>query len=241
MTGVDLLSIFSLLCFVQTIFSANIDGDFWDMQPFYNRIYPNGTSRTHTSSTSESNPISDLILAVPDGAVIGVLPKLGWIIYEGENNEEVDFRLESEFLYRFPRSRTSQVSLERSLSSPTSNDRINESYHQRLHRRRREIRESRLVRDKKLIYKGLGRMFRNFGMDGEICTHRAICEISSSPLLHDGIIGELLNIALIPSHKFGQGGGLEEFRDAENAGREGNDCSTIYSRCPVSIFKTLQL
>ena len=36
-----------------------------------------------------------------------------------------------------------------------------------------------------------------FGMDGKTCLMKTVCEISSSPLLFDGLVGELLNIALM--------------------------------------------
>ena len=30
---------------------------------------------------------ADLALAIPDGAVIGILPKFGWLLYEGHSHE----------------------------------------------------------------------------------------------------------------------------------------------------------
>jgi len=212
---------------------AALERNFWDPQPRYAPVRAAENTTLHERTKRQA----DLALAIPDGAVIGILPKFGWLLYEGHSHEELDFRLETEFLYRFPRSRSSSVGLERSDQHDQGPGNYWESPHI-LERKRREVRDSRIVRDKKMIYRGMANMFRRFGMEGKTCIMKTICEISSSPLLFDGLIGELLNIALIPSHKFGSGPGLEEFRDAEQLGLDGGDCATEFPACPISLFRS---
>ena len=39
-------------------------------------------------------------------------------------------------------------------------------------------------------------LYFRFGFNGHECVLRAICELAESPLLEDGVLGELLNILL---------------------------------------------
>ncbi|XP_037083068.1 uncharacterized protein LOC119103586 [Pollicipes pollicipes] len=223
-----------VLCAALGVASA-LERNFWDPEPGYMPV----RAATNTSRAARARRQADLALAIPDGAVIGILPKFGWLLYEGSSHEELDFRLETEFLYRFPRSRPSQVGLERTDEAHATGN-YWEAPHI-LERKRREVRDSRIVRDKKMIYKGLTSMFRRFGMEGKTCLMKTICEISSSPLLFDGLVGELLNIALIPSHKLGDGPGLDEYRDAEKHGLAGGDCEAAFPACPISMFRSRKL
>ncbi|KAF0314248.1 hypothetical protein FJT64_015300 [Amphibalanus amphitrite] len=213
-----------------------MEKDFWKPEPLYRPV----RAAENITRAARQRRNADLALAIPDGAVIGILPKFGWLLYEGHSHEELDFRLETEFLYRFPRSRASKVGLERADYFGEETGNYWESPHI-LQRKRREVRDNRIIRDKKMIYKGMMNMFRRFGMDGKLCLMKTVCEISSSPLLFDGLVGELLNIALIPSHKLGSGPGLDDYRDAEKLGAEGGDCAAAYSECPVSLFRSRKI
>ncbi|XP_037083299.1 uncharacterized protein LOC119103761, partial [Pollicipes pollicipes] len=171
-------------------------------------------------------------LSIPPGAVVGIIPKFGWLLYEGSDNEELDFTVETEFLYRFPYSSETQV----------GENRYDESYDHGLdtdgwfaiHR------QKRMIRDKAVVYKGLANVFNRLGLEGKACLLKTVCEIAGSPLLYDGLIGELLNIALIPSHTVdGTPDELDEYRQAEQLGSSGRDCRAAFSPCPISLFRQI--
>ncbi|KAF0304879.1 hypothetical protein FJT64_023386 [Amphibalanus amphitrite] len=172
-------------------------------------------------------------LAVPEGSVIGVIPKFGWLLYQGEDDEELDFVVETEFLYRFPGSTESEVGETRS-DGPFYDSGFD--YDAWLAHRR----QKRMVRDKNAVYKSVSGIFSRLGLEGKSCLLKTICEITGSPLLHDGLIGELLNMALIPSHTVdGAPDELDEYREAERLGASGRSCQAAFSQCPVSLFKQM--
>lgn len=49
-------------------------------------------------------------------------------------------------------------------------------------------------RSRAQFYQLLERMFHNFGRNGRECVLRTICEVAESPLKHNGMIGEILDV-----------------------------------------------
>ncbi|CAG0915460.1 unnamed protein product [Notodromas monacha] len=102
-----------------------------------------------------------------------------------------------------------------------------------------------------IMEKMLQRMFCNFssttakrfGLDGKACILRAICEIGDAPLLHDGLLGEVLSMVLRASYNMDTSDThtikklrYKQFLDAEKFGREtGGKCHLAYPTCPVSL------
>ncbi|XP_037073872.1 uncharacterized protein LOC119095085 [Pollicipes pollicipes] len=191
--------------------------------------------------------MTDSAWAIPSGAIISLAPRFGWLLYQGEEEEEeLDLVFESEFLYRFPHEEEEEE--EESHSEPASHERrgwgrspwrptgdiinaIDQPTGFLLHRNKR------MVRDKKMVYSGLENVFSILGLDGRACLLRAICEVSATPLVYDGIVGELLNIALVPRHTNGHHEDLTRYLEAEEHGKLDSDCGAVYPACPVSLFQ----
>ncbi|KAF0313646.1 hypothetical protein FJT64_015780 [Amphibalanus amphitrite] len=191
--------------------------------------------------------LEDLSLAVPRGAILSLAPRFGWLLYQGEDEEEeLDLVFESEFLYRFPEEEEEeehhdrrQLGYHHSPYDALNREVAGETdFVLHSHRSKRMVhhRNKRMVRDKKMIYKGLENVFSIMGLDGRSCLLRAICEVTATPLVYDGVVGELLNMALVPRHTNGHHDDLKVYLEAEEHGLLGNDCSVTYSACPVSLF-----
>ncbi|CAK9833940.1 hypothetical protein ANTRET_LOCUS10548 [Anthophora retusa] len=68
-------------------------------------------------------------------------------------------------------------------------------------------------------------------IDGKGCLMKNICEAASTPLMNEGLIGELLHLLLTPD--YGDTSAMEEeYLEAAKIGRRHENCSTIYSSCP---------
>lgn len=59
---------------------------------------------------------------------------------------------------------------------------------------------------------------------------RAICEVAETPVNHNGIVGEVLQIFFSPGHheKIHQ-----DYRDAKKVGLNRVDCEKMYPDCPM--------
>ncbi|KAK0082241.1 hypothetical protein PV325_010802 [Microctonus aethiopoides] len=89
--------------------------------------------------------------------------------------------------------------------------------------------------EKKLFYQLIEHELQRWGGDGRSCMMRSICEVSSIPLGTDeGLVEELLNVILTPNY-----GNItlpsidENYLNALEAGKRGDDCGIIYSSCPT--------
>lgn len=80
-----------------------------------------------------------------------------------------------------------------------------------------------------LFYNFLEIILNRNGINGKECIFRTICEISFSPLKHNGIFGELLDVVFMP--------GKEklpiDYMHAKEAGIAGADCLSLYSKCQI--------
>ncbi|KAK7870129.1 hypothetical protein R5R35_011103 [Gryllus longicercus] len=70
------------------------------------------------------------------------------------------------------------------------------------------------------------------GLPGRACVQRSICEAAETPLLHEGLLGELLHMMLTPSLGHAPRELLVEYRAAEAAGAAGEDCAQRFADCP---------
>ncbi|KAL7645074.1 UNVERIFIED_CONTAM: hypothetical protein RMT77_003452 [Armadillidium vulgare] len=95
----------------------------------------------------------------------------------------------------------------------------------------------RSLHDRHNLYQIAMGVFDNFGIDGNSCVLRAICESSEYDLLVDGIVTEMA--LLILDFSFHSDDVThEQYIEAQNFGRSGGDggCAQKYSACEFSIF-----
>lgn len=67
------------------------------------------------------------------------------------------------------------------------------------------------------------------GKNGRECLLRTICEVAETPVHHNGLVGELIQIFFTP----GQHENLhQDYRDARKAGLNRVNCEKMFSNCP---------
>ena len=77
------------------------------------------------------------------------------------------------------------------------------------------------------------------GMDGNGCLLRMICEASHTPSHADGLIGDGINMLLLPRQvldtipEYGE----SEYIKAQRIGQKTGDCSRFHHKCPTSFFQ----
>uniref|UniRef100_A0A182XWD6 Uncharacterized protein n=1 Tax=Anopheles stephensi TaxID=30069 RepID=A0A182XWD6_ANOST len=76
-----------------------------------------------------------------------------------------------------------------------------------------------------LLEQGLSR----WGRDGRECLLRAVCEVAETPLKHNGLIGEIIDVIFtpVPSDSLDP-----DYLLAQSHGQQGRDCTELYSSCP---------
>ncbi|XP_038106918.1 uncharacterized protein LOC6031218 [Culex quinquefasciatus] len=85
-------------------------------------------------------------------------------------------------------------------------------------------------RSRAQLYQLMERMFHNFGRKGRECVLRTICEVAESPLKHNGMIGEILDVVFTPYDS----DDIEEvYHQAKLNGASGLDCVETYKDCPL--------
>ncbi|XP_037075839.1 uncharacterized protein LOC119096938 [Pollicipes pollicipes] len=101
-------------------------------------------------------------------------------------------------------------------------------------------RQARQAMDRVAVFSSLRAALSRFGLDGQSCLQRAVCETSGTPDHSDGLLGELVTLVLSPSRGLaGQAPDqLAPLLEAERRGRTlGPDgCSALFPSCPVSLF-----
>lgn len=84
------------------------------------------------------------------------------------------------------------------------------------------------------VYDILRSRLNSFGLDGEACLLRTICEASRYPLHHNGVVGQLLHVLLTPSSSEDEHQKREA--EAEERGKSSeNDCTEYYN-CPIDLL-----
>ena len=76
-------------------------------------------------------------------------------------------------------------------------------------------------------------------MDGNGCLLRVICEASHTPSHNDGLIGDAINMLLLPRQVLNNipEYGESEYINAQRIGLKTGDCSRFHHRCPTSFFQ----
>ncbi|XP_053690999.1 uncharacterized protein LOC128739531 [Sabethes cyaneus] len=109
----------------------------------------------------------------------------------------------------------------------------------------REDQRARAVRraatfTRKKAYRSIEVQLNKMGLNGKRCILRAICEAADVPMhAHNGIVGDLLQILLTPSHSKDEHLPLEFYR-AEQLGRQ-HDCGKYWRHCPKSILDMISV
>uniref|UniRef100_A0A182SYG4 Uncharacterized protein n=1 Tax=Anopheles maculatus TaxID=74869 RepID=A0A182SYG4_9DIPT len=68
-----------------------------------------------------------------------------------------------------------------------------------------------------------------WGRDGRACLLRAVCEVAETPLKHNGLIGEIIDVIFTPAPS----DTLDpDFLLAQSHGQQGRDCTELYTGCP---------
>ncbi|XP_053658757.1 uncharacterized protein LOC128707824 [Anopheles marshallii] len=76
-----------------------------------------------------------------------------------------------------------------------------------------------------LLEQGLSRWGRN----GRVCLLRAVCEVAETPLKHNGLIGEIIDVIFTPAPT----DPLDpDYLLAQSHGLQGRDCIGLYPACP---------
>ncbi|XP_062559649.1 uncharacterized protein LOC134224334 [Armigeres subalbatus] len=79
------------------------------------------------------------------------------------------------------------------------------------------------------FYRVLERMVDNMGRKGKDCLLRTICDLAETPLSHNGMIGELIDLVFTPSATDKL---EEEYLEARKYGLNGVKCSEAFKTCP---------
>uniref|UniRef100_A0A182VYI2 Uncharacterized protein n=1 Tax=Anopheles minimus TaxID=112268 RepID=A0A182VYI2_9DIPT len=67
------------------------------------------------------------------------------------------------------------------------------------------------------------------GERARACLLRTICEVADSPLTHNGMVGEILDVVFTPGDTDDLS---DEYKMARKYGANGVDCARLYSECP---------
>lgn len=83
---------------------------------------------------------------------------------------------------------------------------------------------------RKIAYELIEEIINREGKDGRQCMLRAICEVAETPVNHNGIVGELMQVFFTP----GEFEPLDsDYRMARKAGLHHVDCEKLYPECPM--------
>jgi hypothetical protein len=76
------------------------------------------------------------------------------------------------------------------------------------------------------------------GGNGHDCVLRSICETALTPSHADGLLGELMNLMLLPSYLLEKVPlmGESDYLQAQRRGQYQKDCSFYHEKCPKSFF-----
>ncbi|XP_055633842.1 uncharacterized protein LOC129774170 [Toxorhynchites rutilus septentrionalis] len=80
------------------------------------------------------------------------------------------------------------------------------------------------------LYRILEEMIDSWNSNGRDCLLRMICEVADTPLTHNGLIGEILDVIFTPSEEEKMD---LEYKLAARYGANGVDCGRLYGECPV--------
>lgn len=82
---------------------------------------------------------------------------------------------------------------------------------------------------RKIAYEVIEEMLTKEGKNGRQCLLRSICEVAETPVNHNGLVGELLQLFFTPgAHEKLH----EDYRLARKAGLNNVNCEKLYPKCP---------
>ncbi|XP_065073970.1 uncharacterized protein LOC135698027 [Ochlerotatus camptorhynchus] len=79
------------------------------------------------------------------------------------------------------------------------------------------------------LYRLLERMIDSWGRNGRTCLLRTICEMADTPLSHNGMFGEILDVIFSPNDSDDID---NEYVMARKYGTHGVSCSEVFRECP---------
>ncbi|XP_055546684.1 uncharacterized protein LOC129731009 [Wyeomyia smithii] len=79
------------------------------------------------------------------------------------------------------------------------------------------------------LYQVLEHMIDSWGRHGRSCILRTICEVAETPLSHNGMFGEILDVIFTPS---GTDVMDDDYKLARKYGLHGVSCSKAFNECP---------
>ncbi|CAO1347330.1 unnamed protein product [Diamesa serratosioi] len=92
--------------------------------------------------------------------------------------------------------------------------------------------ERKLVGDstRQIAYELVEEIMQRDGKNGRECLMRTICEVAETPLKHNGLMGEVLQMFFSPGqHELIH----QDYKDAHKAGLNRIDCLNMYPNCPI--------
>ncbi|KAL1117533.1 hypothetical protein AAG570_003849 [Ranatra chinensis] len=88
------------------------------------------------------------------------------------------------------------------------------------------------------LYDFIEKKIDSMGSNGHDCLLQLICDIAKTPVTHNGLVGDLLQVLFMPSTSEDEG--LTDEEEAEERGKDGEtDCQAYYSNCPHSILDAI--
>ncbi|XP_076041873.1 uncharacterized protein LOC143025751 [Oratosquilla oratoria] len=95
-----------------------------------------------------------------------------------------------------------------------------------------------LGEDQLNIFSSIESTLASLGVEGRPCLLRLICEMQENPIGRYTVIGEVLSVLLTPKRDLSDF--LHDYIEAEEVGRQNQDCSNMYSKCPFSIINAIK-
>uniref|UniRef100_A0A182IJS9 Uncharacterized protein n=1 Tax=Anopheles atroparvus TaxID=41427 RepID=A0A182IJS9_ANOAO len=85
-------------------------------------------------------------------------------------------------------------------------------------------------RSRRQLFEMLEQGWDRQGRAGHACLLRAVCEVAETPLKHNGLIGEIIDVIFTPSPTDELDA---EYQSAQTYGRAGFNCLQCYPDCPM--------
>ncbi|KAJ9585429.1 hypothetical protein L9F63_002776 [Diploptera punctata] len=85
------------------------------------------------------------------------------------------------------------------------------------------------------LYHVIERKFHSYGLEGRECLLRTICDISASPLHHNGLLGDILHLIFMPSTSAEENLSLD-YHEAETNGKNLLSCQQLYPECRTGLL-----
>jgi len=101
----------------------------------------------------------------------------------------------------------------------------------------RGLKIDKVVPTREEAFARIEKSITGFGLDGEACVLRMLCEINAQPLKNGGLLGDIINLIFrgdISKEDMGDGRS-RDYQEAKELGLRG-DCKDLRRTCPMSVF-----